>query len=378
MSTLPAAAQVADLSPYQGIVLVSFGGPERIEEVMPFLRTVTRGRGIPDERLAEVAEHYYHRGGRSPINDENRALLAALQGELGRRGVRLPLLWGNRHAPPTIDEAFGQARERGLRRLVAVVTSAYSSYSSCRAYREEIGAAAERLDLDVQTIRRYHNHPGFSRTVADLVIRHTREVMADLPGGSEGGDVERRVRLVFVTHSIPLTMDAASGPPNGPGHVYRTQHETLAAAISVEVGRALGVPVLGDLAYCSRSGPPSQQWLEPDVNDHLRELAASGVRAVVLVPFGFVADHMEVVYDLDEEAMQTAAQLGLHAVRVPTVRTEPGFVRGLVDLLEERAAQARGESVSPATWPPGTAWPAQCWPDCCPAPKRPGAGDPPR
>ncbi len=352
------------LDPYDGVLLLSFGGPEGPEEVLPFLRRVTAGRGIPDERLAEVGEHYHLFGGRSPINDQNRALLRALRAELDRRGLPTPLLWGNRNAAPFTLDALREAQAGGRRRLVTVVTSAYASYSSCRQYREDLAAAdaqvgEDGIEVAVDKIRPYFNHPGFARTNARLVTEAVREV-------TRAGAEPAGIRLLLVTHSIPTAMDETSGPGDEPGRAYSRQHARLTAAVTAEVNATLGLDLRGELVFCSRSGPPSQPWLEPDVNDRMAELAAEGVTTVVLAPIGFVSDHMEVIYDLDTEAAATAKRLGLRLVRVPTVGTDPEFVSGLVDLLLERAAEARGEAPAHPSWPEPVAMPSVCAPGCCP------------
>ncbi len=362
--TEPAADADRPLEPYDGILLLSFGGPEKPEDVLPFLRTVTAGKGIPDERLEEVGEHYYRFGGKSPINDQNRALLAALRAELDRREIDTPLIWGNRNFTPFTVEALREAHGQGLRRLVTIVTSAYSSYSSCRQYREDLaGAVAEAqeegIDVAVDKIRPYCNHPGFSRVNARLVTEAVRGLVRD-------GVAAADIRLLFVTHSIPTAMDETSGPGDSEGHLYSRQHVALGAAVTDEVNATLDLDLDGELVFCSRSGPPSQPWLEPDVNDRLEELAAEGVRAVVVAPIGFVSDHMEVIYDLDTEAAETARDLGLRMVRVPTVGTDPEFVSGLVDLLLERAGEARGEEPNRAVWPGSDVRPSVCRPGCCP------------
>jgi len=358
-----AGSDVSPLNPYDGILLLSYGGPEKPEDVMPFLRIVTAGRGIPDERLTAVAEHYYAFGGKSPINDQNRLLLAALRSELDRRELATPLLWGNRNFDPFVVDTLREAHEAGMRRLVTIVTSAYTSYSSCRQYREDLAAAVATLAdegraMTVDKVRPYFNHPGFSRVNA----RHVTEAVRGL---KQHPDTE--VRLVFVTHSIPEAMDDTSGPGDGEGNAYRREHLALASAITDEVNATLGRGVEHELAYCSRSGPPNQPWLEPDVNDALRSLASAGVKTVVMAPIGFVSDHMEVRFDLDIEAAQTAAEEGLEMVRVPTVGADPEFVSGLVDLVLERAGQARGSAslVSPS-WPGLEASPSVCRPGCCP------------
>jgi protoporphyrin/coproporphyrin ferrochelatase len=353
------------LEPYDGILLLSFGGPEKREDVLPFLRTVTAGKNIPDERLEQVGEHYYRFGGRSPINDQNRALIAALRAELDRRGINTPVIWGNRNFTPFTAEALTQAHARGLRRLVTIITSAYSSYSSCRQYREDLAAAqaevaSSGVELDLlDKIRTYANHPGFARTNSRLVTEAVREVVR--AAGDEHG-----IRLLFVTHSIPVAMDDTSGPGDEEGNAYSHQHLALAAAITGEVNATLDTDLSGELVFCSRSGPPGQPWLEPDINDRLAELANEGVRTVVVAPIGFVSDHMEVVYDLDTEATATAQRLGLQLVRVPTVGTDPEFVSGLVDLVEERAAEARGEEPPAPAWPGAAPLWAVCPRGCCP------------
>lgn len=329
-------ATASSLAPYDAVLLLSFGGPEGPDDVLPFLRNVTRGRGIPDERLAAVAEHYHHFGGRSPINDQNRALLAALRGELAARGLDVPVGWGNRNWAPFATDALRELHDGGARRVLAVVTSAYGSYSGCRQYREDVARsvaalAAEGRALRVDKVRAYYNTPGFARANAATIL--------DAYGalGATGSPAP----LVLVTHSIPTTMEDASGRRAAS---YRAQHLDLAAVLAEEVGRALGATPAWQLAYCSRSGPPTQPWLEPDVNDVLRDLRAAGAPGVVLAPIGFVSDHMEVVYDLDTEARETADGLGLPMARAATAGTHPAFVASLVDLAVERAAAERGES----------------------------------
>lgn len=351
-----------ETSPYDAIVLVSFGGPESPEEVMPFLRRVTHGRGIPEERLAEVGEHYHHFGGRSPINDQNRALLEALRAELDRRAITTPVLWGNRNCAPFLTDTLRQADEAGMTSVVAVTTSAYSCYSSCRQYREDLAQALEELGqegrtLHVDKVRQYWNHPGFSAVNVRLVTEAVREVM------TRTGETPR---IVCVTHSIPQPMDDTSGPGDEEGNLYSAQHQALTEAIAEEVSVTLDALVQADLAYCSRSGAPSSPWLEPDVNDHLRVVHDEGVTQVVVAPIGFVSDHMEVVFDLDTEARETADELGLGMVRVPTVGVDPEFVSGLVDLVLERAGEARGDDVEHPAWPVPQPRPSTCRPGCCP------------
>jgi protoporphyrin/coproporphyrin ferrochelatase len=351
------------LTPYKAILLVSFGGPERPEDVMPFLENVTRGRGIPAERLAEVGRHYMLFGGRSPINDQCRRLLAALTSELRRRGIQLPLYWGNRNWNPYLDTELRAIERDGHRRVLAVVTSAYPSYSSCRQYRENLFDAAQGTQVQIDRIRHYANHPGFVRASVD----------ASLDALERLGEAADDARLVFVTHSIPTAMAGTAGPPpRGRWGAYVDWHALVASEVTHRVGQQRGRSYQGDLAYCSRSGPASQPWLEPDINDHLRQLAARGVPAVVVVPIGFVSDHMEVIFDLDTEAAATAEECGLAFARAATAGDHPAFVRGLVDLILERAAAARGEDPDrPVVGGEIASW-YECRTSCCPNLREPG------
>jgi ferrochelatase len=348
-------------APFDAVLLLSFGGPEHPDDVMPFLENVTRGRGIPRERLESVAEHYLHFGGRSPINDQNRDLLAALRAELDGRGLEVPLYWGNRNWDPYLVDALRDAGRAGARRVCVILTSAYSSYSGCRQYREDLAAALLELAggddgavvPQVDKVRHYYNHPGFVAASADAVAA----ALATLPEPARDG-----ARVVFVTHSVPTAMNDVSGPGGG---AYVAQHLDVSASVAAAAGELAGRPLEWDLVYCSRSGPPTQPWLEPDVNDHLRELHATGVPGVVVVPVGFVSDHMEVKFDLDTEAAETAEELGLPFARAATVGTDPRFVRALVDLVLERAAEVRGESPArPATGALGPSH-AVCPVGCC-------------
>ena len=350
-----------EVAPYDALLLVSFGGPERPEDVVPFLENVTRGRGIPRERLEAVGEHYFLFGGRSPINDINRTLLADIRADLDAHGIDLPVYWGNRNWDPYLGDVVAQMKADGVTRVACFTTSAYSSYSSCRQYREDLAAAATdvtggspRLDK----LRLYFNHPGFLEPVVDAVVAAL----------AAGGAARDDARLLFVTHSIPMSMNDGSGPLGG---AYLAQHLDAASYVADRVAEVTGRGHRHHLVFCSRSGPPQVPWLAPDVNDHLERLAFEGVRSVVLVPIGFVSDHMEVVYDLDTEAMATAERLGLNAVRVATSGTDARFVAMVRDLLVERAAVERGETVEravvgdwPATWD-------RCAADCCPNPHAP-------
>jgi ferrochelatase len=368
---VPTTVTPISVAPYDAILLFSFGGPNGPDDVLPFLRNVTRGKNIPDERLAVVGEHYAHFGGRSPINAQNLELIEALRGELARRGVTIPVAWGNRNWEPYTADALAELRAEGAERILAIVTSAYGSYSGCRQYREHLAATLVGLGattptgddggagLVVDKLRHYLNHPGFVRANTDAVV----EAYATLAERTGRSPAEAAAApLVFVTHSIPATMNEASGAQRPS---YLDQHLDVGALVAAEVGERLGHPVEWTLAFCSRSGPPSQPWLEPDVNDLLTERAAAGLQSVVLSPIGFVSDHMEVAFDLDTEALATARELGIEAVRAGTAGTRAPFVEGLVDLVLERAAAERGEDVVRATVGTFDAWPDVCRPGCC-------------
>jgi ferrochelatase len=332
------AAHIETPVPYDGILLASFGGPEGQEDVIPFLRNVTRGRGIPDERLEEVAHHYRHFGGISPINAQNRELKSAIEGELARRGLHLPVYWGNRNWGPFLDEAVREAAEAGDTTLLAVATSAYSSFSSCRQYREDFARVLTDTGLagtvTIDKVRQFFDHPGF---VAPFVAGVRDAVAGFLAEGVEAA----AIHVLFSTHSVPIDDARRSGPRDrewGDGGAYEAQHlavaEYVMAKVADEYADAATVP--WQLVYQSRSGPPTQPWLEPDVCDVIETLPARGGEAVVIVPLGFVSDHMEVKWDLDTEAMDAAAEAGLRAVRTPTPGVDPAYVAGLVDLVEER------------------------------------------
>lgn len=351
----------ADPRPYDALLLVSFGGPEAPDDVIPFLSNVTRGRGIPEERLREVGEHYFQFGGRSPINDQNRELLAALRSDFDEAGLDLPIYWGNRNWDPYLADALAEMKADGITRAACFVTSAYSSYSGCRQYREDLAGAladvpgAPRLDR----LRAYFNHPGFVAPMVD----------ATLAALAEFDEAQRAAaHLVFVTHSIPVSMAAGAGRD---GDAYVAQHMSVMDEIVSRIESETGRRHAHDLVYCSRSGAPHIPWLEPDVNDHLEALAADAVVPVVLVPIGFVSDHMEVIYDLDTEAAQTAERLGLPFARAATAGVDPRFVAMVRDLLVERAAVERGDTVARNTC--GSLGPAQdlCPLHCCPNPREP-------
>jgi ferrochelatase len=322
---------------YDAFLLLSFGGPEGPDEVLPFLENVTRGRGIPAERLAEVAEHYYATGGVSPINAQCRDLLAAIK----EAGLDLPMYWGNRNWRPFLADTVAQLADDGAERVIAFVTSAYSSYSACRQYQDDIemavaavGPRAPRIDK----IRPYFNHPGFIEPFAAGV----EDALASLPAAAQAG-----ARLVFTAHSVPTAMAAASGSRTagtavagggGDGGRYGAELREAARLIAE---RTRGGSLPFDLVYQSRSGPPSVPWLEPDVNDYLTALAREGTATgVVLVPVGFVSDHQEVIHDLDTEAAQTAESLGLPFARAKAPGSTPRFASMVCELVAERVSGA--------------------------------------
>lgn len=345
---------------YDAVLLAGFGGPEGPDDVMPFLRNVTRGRGVPDERLADVAEHYLALGGASPINEHNRQLQSALQVELDARGVAVPVLWGNRNWAPYLADTVTEAHKGGLRRLLGLATSAYSSYSSCRQYRENFATALIDTNLvgavGIDKIRPYYDLPGFLEPFADGLATALDEAHRDGHGD---------VAVLFTTHSIPLTMADASGT-GADGRLYVEQH--LAACREVArlagerraaaAGARAGQPVW-QLVYQSRSGAPHIPWLEPDIGDVIADLAGDGTRAVIVVPIGFISDHVEVIWDLDTEAAEVAAEHGVWFRRVATPGVDPRFVSGLADLVVARLiggadiASATSLSARPGTCPPG-------------------------
>lgn len=350
---------------YDAVLLAGFGGPEGQEDVIPFLRNVTRGRGIPDERLEAVAQHYRHFGGVSPINAQNRALKAALEAELASRGLQLPVYWGNRNWAPYLPEAVQQAVDDGHTRLLAFATSAYSSYSSCRQYREDLARALEETELagtvTIDKIRQFFDHPGF-------VDSYVESIVDSLLGFLEDGTDSARVRVLFTTHSIPLEDAKRSGPRDrdfAPGGAYEAQHLAVAAAVMqrVAAGDERLAAVEWELVYQSRSGPASQPWLEPDICDRIELLPSESVEAIVISPIGFVSDHMEVLWDLDTEALEAAAEAGVRAVRSATPGVNASFVAGIVDLVQERIEGTR-PSDRPAATPMGP-WFDVCRPGCC-------------
>jgi protoporphyrin/coproporphyrin ferrochelatase len=344
---------------YDAFLLVSFGGPEGPGDVMPFLENVTRGRGVPRERLAAVAHHYEAFGGVSPINQQCRDLLTAIGKDFAANGMDLPLYWGNRNWQPFLADTVARMAGDGVRSAIAFVTSGYGSYSSCRQYLDDIeqaraqaGPRAPRIDK----IRHFFNHAGFIEPFADATLA----AIGSLPAGAAG-----EARLVFTAHSVPRAMAAASGPTGGRYEAQLMEASRLVAGL---VEEREGRPRPWRLVYQSRSGPPSVPWLEPDVRDHLAELARDGAPAAVLVPVGFVSDHIEVKYDLDVEAADTARRLGIALARAATPGTHPRFVSMITELVAERGG---GPRRALGSFPPAEDF---CHNGCCRPSSAPRAG----
>jgi protoporphyrin/coproporphyrin ferrochelatase len=352
---------------YDAILLVSFGGPEQPDDVLPFMENVTAGRNVPRERLEEVSQHYHEFGGRSPINDQNRDLKAALERVLQAEGPDLPVYWGNRNWHPLLADTLREMRDDGIERAVCFVTAAFSSYSGCRQYREDLARAREEVGEgapELDKLRVFYNHPGFVEPQVDLI----RAALAELPAAARSG-----ADVVFTTHSIPRTMSRHSD--------YEAQHyETCRLVMQRLQAEEGGQPRPWQLVFNSRSGPEFVPWLVPDVNDHLRDLHATGSPGAVVVPVGFVSDHMEVIYDLDVEAAETAASLGLPFARAATVGTDARFVAMIRELVLERHDGWEPRALGTR----GPSW-DECPVDCCftpgqtahptvaGAPARPGA-----
>ena len=336
------------MSEYDAILVVSFGGPEKPEDVIPFLENVLRGKNVPRERMMAVAEHYYHFGGKSPINDQNRALIAGLENLLAAEGPHLPVYWGNRNWHPMLADTLRQMRADGIRRAIAFFTSAYSSYSGCRQYRENIIAARAETGEgapEVDKLRVFYNHPGFVGPATENV----KAALAKLPE-----DRRSTAHIAFTAHSIPTAMADTS-------HYVKQLEEACRLVAS-----AAGISDF-KLVYQSRSGPPTQSWLDPDIRDHLRALHATGHTSVVISPIGFISDHLEVLYDLDTEAAAVSAELGIHMERAATVGTHPDFLRMIRELILERIDSATPRLALGIFGPSHDVCPI----DCCPGMRRP-------
>jgi protoporphyrin/coproporphyrin ferrochelatase len=322
---------------YDAVLVLSFGGPEKPDDVIPFLENVLRGRNVPRERMLAVAEHYYHFGGKSPINDQNRALIAALELELASHGLKLPIYWGNRNWHPFLADTLRQMRADGVRKALGFVTSIFSSYSGCRQYLEDIERARAEVTgaPEIHKLRKFYNHPLFIEAQADEVRR------------ALGG---RAAPLIFTAHSVPLTMAETSD--------YQKQLQESCRLVAESLGSNEW-----RLVYQSRSGPPSQPWLEPDIADVIRQLDRGA--EVAVVPIGFVSDHIEVIYDLDTEVQAIARERGVNMLRAPTVEVHPKFLQMIRELIEERLGLCQPRAIGQ--------YPAShdfCPADCCPAPAR--------
>ena len=327
---------------YDALLVLSFGGPEKAEDVMPFLESVVRGRGVPRERLEEVATHYAHFGGKSPLNDCNRQLVAALRQAFITKGPELKVYFGNRNWHPLLEDTVRQMRGDGIERALVFATSAFGSYSGCRQYREDLERARAAVGPgapELFKLRLFHNHPGF----LEAQVARVEQALARVPE-------ERRAsaRVAFTAHSIPFTMDATSP--------YREQLEESCRLVAEAIGKREW-----QLVFQSRSGPPEVPWLEPDVVDHLDALALIGVRDLVVVPIGFLADHMEVVWDLDVEAKERAAEHGIELYRAGTVGAHPRFVEMVRELVLERV-EPGGRRPSLGVLGPS---PDECAAGCC-------------
>ncbi|MGC2697219.1 MAG: ferrochelatase [Candidatus Angelobacter sp.] len=323
------------MNSFDALLVVSFGGPERREDVMPFLENVLRGKNVPRERMLEVAEHYYHFDGRSPINDQNRQLIAALEKEFAAHSLAIPIYWGNRNWHPLLPETVKKMQADGVRRAAAFVTSAFGSYSGCRQYREDIAKAQQAAgaeEIAIEKLRNFYDREEFIEAMTDRV----RAAMALLPNTEQ---------LIFTAHSIPMSM-AEFSP-------YVRQLKEASAAVAAWTGMRSW-----QLVYQSRSGPPSQPWLAPDICEYLREQHAAGVRRVIICPIGFLSDHMEVLYDLDTEARALCDEIGLKMVRAGTAGSHPKLI-GMIRHLVLKA------QTSPVL--------AYCEAGCCPTPQRPAA-----
>lgn len=339
---------------YDALLVVSFGGPESNDEVIAFLENVLRGKNVPRERMLAVAEHYYHFGGKSPINQQNRELIAALQVELDQNGPKLPIYWGNRNWHPLLPDTLQQMKDDGVRHALAFVTSGFSSYSGCRQYRENIANAQTKVGPaapEIDKLRVFYNHPGFIEPMMDRVRAALELLRAQLRGHAQ---------VIYTAHSIPVSMAQTCR--------YVQQLEEACRLVSEGLGRS------GDrLVYQSRSGPANQPWLEPDVLEYLKQVKNDRLAdGVVIAPIGFISDHMEVLYDLDTEAAQLCKKLELPMMRAGTVGSHPQFIAMIRELILERMSE------EPARGALGSLGPSHdiCPADCCPAPQRPATRRP--
>ncbi|MEB3366299.1 ferrochelatase [Saccharopolyspora mangrovi] len=337
---------------FDALLFLSFGGPEGPEEVRPFLENVTRGRGVPPERLDEVADHYLHFGGVSPINRLNQDIMAALRSELEAQGRDLPVYFGNRNWHPMVEDTVARMAGDGVRRALVFATSAWGGYSGCKQYHEDIARAREAVGdgaPELVKLRQFFDHPLFVAPNADAV----RAAFAEL------GERGEQARLVFTAHSIPLRADEQAGPDGRP-QWYSRQVAEAARLVAEQVGVEAY-----DVVWQSRSGPPQVPWLEPDICDHIEDLHAKGVDSVVVSPIGFVSDHLEVIWDLDNEAQETADERGMGFARAATAGTDPRFVKMIVELIAEHTDDAPVCKLSELRAAGSTVNGALCAPDCC-------------
>ena len=345
---------------FDALLVLSFGGPEKPEDVRPFLENVTRGRGVPPERLDAVAQHYLHFGGVSPINALNRDIIARVEAALSEAGVDLPVYFGNRNWHPMVEDTVAQMAADGVRSALVFPTSAWGGYSGCRQYHEDIARARAAFGdaaPHLVKLRQYYDHPLLIDAFADAV----REATTQLPAETRAG-----ARLVFTAHSVPAAADANAGPPDEGGNLYSRQVAEAARLIAHAAG-------FGDfdLVWQSRSGPPQVPWLEPDICDHLEALAAQEVRSVINCPVGFVSDHLEVVWDLDTEARERAADVGIDFVRAATPGTDPRFAELVLELMGEHLDGRPARRLGTEPLLGSTADGRSCAVDCCKAVVRP-------
>ena len=331
-------------SNYDAILLLSFGGPEGKDDVIPFLENVLRGKNVPRERMEAVAHHYYLFDGVSPINGLCRELIDALTVELKKSHIDLPIFWGNRNWHPMLADTLKEMKEKGVKKALAYVTSAYSSYSSCRQYLEDIDKARQEFGAgapQIEKIRPFYNHPKF--------IEVNRKNLEDSLS-TIAPEKRKAAHIAFTAHSIPKSM--------ADNCAYERQLNETAARLSKEVGNENW-----KMVYQSRSGPPTQPWLEPDICDHLKALHEQGIENVVIAPIGFLCDHMEVIYDLDVEAKKLSEEIGLTIVRAKTPGAAPLFVELIKDLIDERLDSSKTKAAVGDSGP----WADSCRPDCCPS-----------
>jgi protoporphyrin/coproporphyrin ferrochelatase len=340
--------------PFDALLVVSFGGPDGPDDVLPFLENVLRGRNVPRERMLAVAEHYQHFGGRSPINEQNRQLITAIERDLAENGLPLPVYWGNRNWHPLLPDTLRKMAEDGIQRALAFVTSPYSSYSSCRQYREDIARAQQEVGPSapqIDKLRAFFNHPGF----IEPMIESTEAALQQIPP-------QRRddALMVFSAHSIPVAMAKVSQYEEQLQESCRLVVDGLQDSLSL--WERAGVRDCWHLVYQSRSGSPRQPWLEPDIGDFLEQRQAhAALKDVVVVPIGFISDHIEVLYDLDTELAQRCERLGINMIRAATVGTHPRFVQMIRELVFERMSDA------PQRLSLGSLGPSHdvCSEDCC-------------